>query len=614
MGWRLPGPLAISRWSFFFMLDSSKPMKGIHAGLTCLVVFVLTGCSAGSSLAPAGDVGAARIPTAAPVVEAVHDPTSSVTAFPHEAIASVSEAGASVPYFNDAHFHLLNYAQEGITAREYLDMVGDRVGRTALFGIPLQQKWDYFVSRDRAPDYYLRSDAALYYYSFVDAVIAHQYLSLSDAERQRVDPMITGFNPTDMYAADHIERVLRTFPGVFAGIGEFSIHKEVVSSKITGHTASLHNPALDRILAKAAEIGLVVILHCDIANVRPGEEPDHYEDLLRVFAAHPQAAIVWAHTGLGRFVAPSREHVELLDRMLSDSRYRHVMLDISWDEVAKYLVKDDETVDAWAALIAKHPMRFLFGTDSVAPANWEAYAHTHTMYQPLWDRLAPTVRVQVERLNYERIFDAAIPRVRAWEAEQSMATLEDEGFVSVFNGVDLTGWTGNTEGYAVEDGSLVCLKDGGGNFYIDKEYSDFHLRFAFKLESGANNGVGIRAEQGKDAAYYGMEIQILDDTAPEYADLQPWQYHGSVYGVAPARRGYQKPLGEWNEQEIVAQGNHITVMLNGTVIVDVDLEQEGGSGTIDGREHPGLFNPSGYIGFLGHGHRIEFRAIRIKAL
>ena len=614
MGWRLPGPLAISRWSFFFMLDSSKPMKGIHAGLTCLVVFVLTGCSAGSSLAPAGDVGAARIPTAAPVVEAVHDPTSSVTAFPHEAIASVSEAGASVPYFNDAHFHLLNYAQAGITAREYLDMVGDRVGRTALFGIPLQQKWDYFVSGDRAPDYYLRSDAALYYYSFVDAVIAHQYLSLSDAERQRVDPMITGFNPTDMYAADHIERVLRTFPGVFAGIGEFSIHKEVVSSKITGHTASLHNPALDRILAKAAEIGLVVILHCDIANVRPGEEPDHYEDLLRVFAAHPQTAIVWAHTGLGRFVAPSREHVELLDHMLSDSRYQHVMLDISWDEVAKYLVKDDETVDAWAVLIAKHPMRFLFGTDSVAPANWEAYARTHTLYQPLWDRLAPTVRAQVERLNYERIFDAAIPRVRAWEAEQPMDTLDDEGFVPVFNGVDLTGWTGNTEGYAVEDGSLVCLKDGGGNLYIDEEYSDFHLRFAFKLESGANNGVGIRAEQGKDAAYYGMEIQILDDTAPEYADLQPWQYHGSVYGVAPARRGYQKPLGEWNEQEIVAQGNHITVMLNGTVIVDVDLEQEGRSGTIDGREHPGLFNPSGYIGFLGHGHRIEFRAIRIQAL
>ena len=436
MGWRLPDPLAVPRWSFFFMPDPSKPMKGIHTGWislkdtlikstsisashSCvkrpsggrekhagrviphcvgpatllrhslpahfshplnfadlirvsLIVFALTGCSAGSSLAPAGDAGAALVSTAAPVTQAADAPVSSGAGAPGEDIASVAERRAvPVPSFNDAHFHLLNYVQEGPAVREYLDMVGDRVGRTALFGIPLQQKWDYFVSGDRAPDYYLRSDAALYYYSFVDAAIAREYLSLSEAERQRVDPMITGFNPTDMYAADHIERVLRTFPGVFAGIGEFSIHKEFVSSKITGHTASLHNPALDRILATAAEIGLVVILHCDIDNVRPGPDPDYYEDLLDVFAAHPGAAIIWAHTGLGRFVAPSPEHVELLDRMLSDPRYGHVMLDISWDEVARYLVKDEETVDAWAALIAKHPTRFLFGTDSVGPADWE---------------------------------------------------------------------------------------------------------------------------------------------------------------------------------------------------------------------------------------------------
>jgi len=198
--------------------------------------------------------------------------------------------------------------------------------------------------------------------------------------------------------------------------------------------------------------------------------------------------------------------------------------------------------------------------------------------------------------------------------ETPEAATDEAGFVSVFNGVDLTGWTGNVEGYGVENGTLVCLKDGGGNLYIDQEYSDFHLRFAFKLEPGGNNGVGIRAEQGKDAAYYGMEIQILDDTAPDYADLKPWQFHGSVYGVAPALRGHQKPVGAWNEEEIIARGAHITVKLNGTVIVDVDLEEVGRPSTIDGQEHPGLFNPSGYIGFLGHGHRIEFRDIQIKAL
>ena len=200
------------------------------------------------------------------------------------------------------------------------------------------------------------------------------------------------------------------------------------------------------------------------------------------------------------------------------------------------------------------------------------------------------------------------------ETEESMAATDDDGFVSVFNGVDLTGWTGDVEGYAVEEGVIVCLKDGGGNLYIDKVYSDFHLRFEFKLEPGGNNGVGIRAEQGKDAAYYGMEIQVLDDTAAEYAELQPWQYHGSVYGVAAAERGHQKPVGAWNEEEIIARGSRVTVRLNGAVIVDVDLEEAGRPVTIDGKEHPGLFNPSGYIGFLGHGHRVEFRDIRIKEL
>ena len=123
-------------------------------------------------------------------------------------------------------------------------------------------------------------------------------------------------------------------------------------------------------------------------------------------------------------------------------------------------------------------------------------------------------------------------------AEEAVAAPDEEGFVSVFNGADLTGWTGNTEGYGVENGTLVCLKEGGGNLYVDKEYSDFVLRLEFKLKPGGNNGVGIRAEQGQDAAYYGMEIQILDDSAPEYADLQPWQFHGSVYGVAAAEQGH----------------------------------------------------------------------------
>ena len=322
------------------------------------------------------------------------------------------------PLFNDVHFHLTNYVQRGITAHEYFDIVGDRVGRVAMFGIPLQQKWDHFVSGERAPMYYLRSDAALYYYSFVDAVIAQEYLSLSDAQRQRVDPMITGFNPTDMYAADHIKRVLSTFPGVFAGIGEFSVHKEFVSSKIAGHAASLRNPALDLILEAVAEIGLVAILHCDIDTVAPGERPVHFDNLKALLARHPDASVIWAHTGLGRFVGPGDAHVALLEEVLGDPDYAHVTMDLSWDLVARYVVEDDHGLESWAALLSRHPTRFLFGTDSVAPLNWDAYARTYTMYEPLWQRLDPATREHVARLNYERVFDAAIPRVRAWEAAQ----------------------------------------------------------------------------------------------------------------------------------------------------------------------------------------------------
>ena len=332
--------------------------------------------------------------------------------------SDATNAQSNTPQFHDVHFHLTNYIQEGITTRRYFEIVGDRVGRVAIFGIPLQQKWDYFVSGERAPDYYLLSDAALYYYSFVDAAIAMEYASLTDAQKARVDPMITGFNTTDMYAADHIRRVLLTFPGVFSGIGEFSVHKEFVSSKVTGHTASLFNPALDRIFETVAEIGLVAILHCDIDRVRVSEYPVHYDDLLRLLRKHPNASVIWAHTGLGRFVSPSQRHVELLDDMLSDSRYDHVMLDISWDEVARYIVQDDDSLSAWTSLIEKHPHRFLFGTDAVAPTDWDGYAKTYEIYQPLWERLKAETRVQVARLNYERIFDAAVPRIREWERVQ----------------------------------------------------------------------------------------------------------------------------------------------------------------------------------------------------
>jgi HEAT repeat protein len=191
-----------------------------------------------------------------------------------------------------------------------------------------------------------------------------------------------------------------------------------------------------------------------------------------------------------------------------------------------------------------------------------------------------------------------------------------EGFASLFNGRNLDNWVGNKQSYVAEDEMLVIrpADDSGGNLYTEKEYADFIFRFEFLLTPAANNGLGIRAPLTGDAAYVGMELQILDDTAPVYANLQPYQYHGSVYGVIPARRGFLKPVGEWNYEEVNIQGTKITITLNGTVIVDGDIAGPRDNGTIDKNDHPGLKNKTGHIGFLGHGSLVKFRNIRIKDL
>ncbi|HEV3137109.1 MAG TPA: DUF1080 domain-containing protein [Pirellulales bacterium] len=188
----------------------------------------------------------------------------------------------------------------------------------------------------------------------------------------------------------------------------------------------------------------------------------------------------------------------------------------------------------------------------------------------------------------------------------------DLDFKQLFNGQDLSGWTGDTKGYSVEGGSLVCRENGGGNLFTTSEHADFSFRFDFKLSSDGNNGVGIRAPLKGDPAYLGMEIQILDDSDDRYRTIQPWQAHGSIYGVAAAKRGFLKPVGEWNREEIIARGRQIAVILNGTTIVDANLDEAAKPQTLDGKPHPGLARDKGHIGFLGHGARIEFRNMRVK--
>lgn len=331
--------------------------------------------------------------------------------------AEWANAQAGSYELNDSHFHLTNYIQEGTDIHDFLKIMGTRVGRVALFGIPLQQQWSYRNSGDRQPTYYLESDSPLYYYSFTDAWIAMAYRSLTKEEQARFDPMITGFNPADMYATDHIKRVLKTFPGVFTGIGEFSIHKEFVSAKIAGDVASLDDPALDRILDFCAESGLLAIIHNDLDTPfpKPGKPPAYLEQMRNLIKRHPKTTIIWAHTGMGRVVRPVTHHAVVLEDMLKDPVFSNLYFDISWTEVAKYLVSTPEATKIAADLINRYPDRFLFGTDEVAPNNQEEYLKVYSIYGPLWKLLSPEASEKVRKGNYERLFDDARRKVRAWE-------------------------------------------------------------------------------------------------------------------------------------------------------------------------------------------------------
>jgi hypothetical protein len=319
--------------------------------------------------------------------------------------------------FHDAHFHITNYIQEGIEMEFYVDSImGDKVGRSTVFGLPLQQQWSYRVTGEAAPTYYLDTDAHLYYYSFCDAWIAMQYKNLPKEKQQRLDPMIIGFNVTDMYAADHIKRVLTTFPGVFTGIGEFSIHKEFVSAKISGDVASLTDPALDRIFDFCAETGLISIIHNDIDNPfpKPGK-PNYVNGFQDLIKRHPDAVIIWAHLGLGRIIKPIEDMGHVFEEMLADPAYNNLYFDLSWDETAKWLNYNEKSLSRTAEIIKKYPDRFLFGTDNVAPDKQEKQLSVYHLYDQLWKLVGEEVTYQVSIGNYEKLFDEARVKVRAWE-------------------------------------------------------------------------------------------------------------------------------------------------------------------------------------------------------
>lgn len=280
---------------------------------------------------------------------------------------------------------------------------------------------------------------------------------------------------------------------------------------------------------------------------------------------------------------------------------------------SKPLQVADNPIDEWntfrVKMIGDKVTVYLNGvlvTDNVVLENyWDRS-------RPIFDKEAIELQAHGEDLGFKNIY------IREINPNDDQLTEEEkkEGFTSLITGNELDLWVGNKTDYVVENGILhVRPKEGGhGNLLTAKEYDNFVFRFEFKLTPGANNGLGIHAPLEGDIAYVGKELQILDNTAEIYANLEPWQYHGSVYGIMTAKRGFLKPVGEWNKQEVIVNGDDIKITLNGEVILDGNIKEATKNGTLDGKDHPGLNRNKGHIGFLGHGSELQFRNLRVKEL
>jgi hypothetical protein len=241
----------------------------------------------------------------------------------------------------------------------------------------------------------------------------------------------------------------------------------------------------------------------------------------------------------------------------------------------------------------------------------------HAILENFWDRSSPLfpqgpIQLQTHggEIRWRNVFIREIP---ADEANRSLAKQSEDGFVAVFNGQDFSGWAGPVENYEIRDGAIVCKPGKGGTIYTQDEYDNFVVRFEFKLPPGGNNGLAIRYPGSGDTAYVGMcELQVLDSEHPQYATLDARQYHGSAYGMVPAQRGFLRPTGQWNFQEVTVTGSRIKVELNGNVILDGDLSQV--KEYMHNSPHPGKDRTQGHFGFAGHSDPVEFRSVRIKRL
>ena len=243
----------------------------------------------------------------------------------------------------------------------------------------------------------------------------------------------------------------------------------------------------------------------------------------------------------------------------------------------------------------------------------------HAIMENFWDRKRAhfakgPIQLQTHggEIRWRNVF---IKELSDSESNEILKAHGNDGFAKVFNGKDFAGMSGPTDNYEINDGVLKCKAGKGGTIFTDKEYGDFVARLEFRLPPGGNNGLAIRYPGKGDTAYGGMcELQVLDSEHKKYAKLDARQYHGSAYGMAAATRGYLRPTGEWNYQEVTVKGSTIKVELNGSVILDTDLSTIDPKTFMAGSPHPGKDRKKGHFGFAGHNDPVEYRNVSIKEL
>ncbi len=336
--------------------------------------------------------------------------------------------------YNDEHFHIQDFRAEGPHIAAVLQMMDKHVCRSTLMGLAVTVAHDPLIDRDFAPVYYTQTDGQVMYYNAVqDVLVAHKFLALAEADRAKVDPLMSAFNLKDARAGEYIKKMVRLYPGVWSGFGEIHFKKQEFSEKIAGGPPSLYSPSIDAIFDVIGEMGSAAVVHCDhdspynlaltsdpaakmIFNGN-SSKPQYLEAFQSFLKRHPNVPMIWAHfMGNGRGVQPYGEHWNYLDLMLSDPAFAHVYIDISWGPiVAPYVLDTPEHLKMTADLIRKHPDRFLYGSDQAATADWNSVKRSYDVWQPLWAEIGPVLTQQVLKDNYLRIFDESRRKMREWE-------------------------------------------------------------------------------------------------------------------------------------------------------------------------------------------------------